>query len=131
MQLKINSKIFLRLAILLGIIGSFIGAYYWWNFHIPDFWMPNERENLLKNLYRETSYRQYEMAYLLLFFVPSCLGIIGAVFKKAHFLYLAFLLSLPVGEYIGFKAHSINFVHFPLYFYLASAILFSMIKKQK
>jgi hypothetical protein len=121
MKFQINASIIQLFAVVFGIIGSFIGAYYWWNFHIPEFFILNESDiPLLRRIY----YRQDEIAFLILFFVPSCIAFIGSISKKPHLLFIAFLLSIPVGEYISFKVSSINSVHYPLYFYLASAILF-------
>ncbi|GEL77421.1 hypothetical protein [Tenuibacillus multivorans] len=122
MQFKLNPTVIRGLAIVLGIIGSFIGAYHWWNFHIPEFWSLNETDHVS----RKAHYRQTEMAYLILFFVPACISFIGSIIRKSYLLFIAFLLSLPVGEYITIKT-----LHFPLYLYLTSAVLFLLINIQK
>ncbi|UOQ93330.1 hypothetical protein MUO14_23640 [Halobacillus shinanisalinarum] len=131
-----NNKLsgYLRLlAYLLGFIGSVIGIYICWTKHLIVTGGPIEitpsSKDLISSQIRTLYFFIERINVTILLFIPACIGILGTILKNPIFLYMAFLMSIPVDGVISVKASSMLSVQYPMFLYLFSALLFTFIKK--
>ncbi|RBW67310.1 hypothetical protein [Bacillus taeanensis] len=115
-----------KLAVFTGILGSMVALYILWAYHL---FQPLDPFNRYDNAV--FSFHALKHIWSLFFlFLPACLAFTAAIFQKVYLMVLAFLISLPAGEYLETQLGTFFSVHHPLYLYAASILLMTLKKKQ-
>ncbi len=103
-------------ASIIGIVGSLMGLYIWKDY------LPKSTGDTI-----EDWIWILRLKYVIFLYIPSCIALVGLVFRKKHLMLLAFLISLPLIKYIGVKPFifpdTLPLVYYPLVCYLVSSIL--------
>lgn len=118
-----NQKKRYLIASAIGIIGSLMGLYIWKDY------LPRYASDTI-----EDWIWILRLKFLIFLYIPSCLAIVAIVFRKIYLMLLAFLISLPVINYIGVKPliipDTLPLIYFPLLCYLFATLLMTKTKKK-
>jgi hypothetical protein len=110
-------------ATIIGIVGSLMGLYIWKDY------LPKSTGDTI-----EDWIWILRLKYVIFLYIPSCIALVAVVFRKAHLMLLAFLISLPLVKYIGVKPliipDTLPLVYYPLVCYLISSILMIIVSNK-
>lgn len=96
-----------KIAFLIGLVGAILGATVWGLYHwdgsllwgLIDF--NTSYTSMGGTEFSISEIHSEKMKYYILLFIPACLALTSVLFNKKHLMFLAIILHLPIGDFIG------------------------------